>query len=84
MTEYKVEHVLRCYDKSTDRLASEHNLDHIPLEKLRLIVNPTADDPLMYFVYNCDAAKAERLKDFVKIDFDFQQYDYHFDCDRIY
>lgn len=78
----KVERWIETYDKKNRDSVQEINVDIIPFEKLKEIVTPKSDDPLLYDGYVLDASQIERLNFFIeeKISPNFSKYYYVLDC----
>lgn len=76
----EIERTISWFDKHTEILVSEKNIDSIDLEILKEIFNPSKDDPLMYNPYNITEAKAKELKKHINIEFEFDRYFYQLDC----
>ncbi|MCG2618199.1 hypothetical protein LZZ85_28120 [Terrimonas sp. NA20] len=78
----KVERWIETYDKGSRDSIHEINVDIIPFEKLKEIVPPKSDDPLLYDGYILDANQIEQLNFFIeqKILPDFSKYYYVLDC----
>ncbi|WP_445451870.1 DUF7683 domain-containing protein [Fibrella aestuarina] len=47
----KIQRLISWYDKSTEALAGEINVDHIPLTSLKKLFVPLPKDPLLYNPY---------------------------------
>jgi hypothetical protein len=65
------------YDKKTEGLVKELNLEIFDLELMKSRFNILKDDPLMYNPYEIDISKADL---FPGIIFDFGRYDYFLAC----
>ena len=79
----KIERVISWFNKDTELLVSEKNIDSVDLEFLKQIFNFSADDPLMYNPYEVDEDKAQELKKYVDLHFEFDKYVYQLDCFQI-
>jgi len=76
----KIERLISCFDKETDKLIQEYNIDHIGIDLLKSIFKPSDDDPLMYNPYPIGIREAEELKEHTNIEFDFDKNQYQVDC----
>jgi len=76
----KIERVINWFDKTTEKLKGEINIDHIKLDQLKMIFSPPPDDPLMIKPFVITQAIAEQLKQIVDIEFLFEKYDYYLEC----
>lgn len=79
----KIERTISWFDKNTELLVSEMNIDSIDVEILKKIFNPSADDPLMYNPYDISEKKAHELKVYVHLNFEFDKYFYQVDCFQV-
>jgi hypothetical protein len=71
------------YSKVTEELLDEFDVSFLELEWLKKLFIPFKDDPLMYKVYQIDNYKSNKLKEFVDLEFDFNDFDYFFECYNI-
>lgn len=76
----KVQRLISWYDKITERLKGEKNIDSINLEELKSIFNPPANDPFMIYVYTVTKEHAQKLKEIIDLEFIFDKYDYQLEC----
>lgn len=81
----KVERTVNVYSKETKEEVEEINID-IPLERLKSIIIPKDDDPLLYRGYVLDAEQLREINDDLsdKIKPDFNLYYYVLECHGIY
>ena len=78
----KIERLLTVFDKKTDRLKEEINIDYVDVNKLKEIFNPSIDDPLMYMVYEVTEGLIPKISELItdKVVFDLQNYLYYVEC----
>lgn len=76
----KLERLISCFDKATEELTQEYNVDFIDIDILRSIFNPPSDDKLMYKPYLININEATKLKKYIDIVFDFDRNVYQLDC----
>jgi hypothetical protein len=55
----------------------EIDISDIPLEKLKEIFHPPADDPLMYNCYRVTVTSAQSLQPLLQHKLDLQRYEYY-------
>lgn len=79
----KIERIISCFDKQTEKLKEEYNIDHVDIEELKGIFHPSDDDPLMYNPYTIGQKEASMLKKFISIEFDLQHFFYQVDCFQV-
>ena len=79
----KIERTISWFDKETELLVSEKNFDSVTVEILKKIFSPSADDPLMYNPYDITEDKAQELKKYVDLNFEFDKYFYQVDCFQV-
>ncbi|WP_425476324.1 DUF7683 domain-containing protein [Paraflavitalea speifideaquila] len=77
---FKVERNISLFSIDDESLVEEINVDILPLEALRNIFKPNADDPQMYLVYDIGEPEAEQLNRYLNVQFDFTKYTYHLYC----
>jgi hypothetical protein len=82
----RVERTINIYRNEDDELLQEINVDSIPFEKLKEIVPPGDDDPLMYDGYDLDNEQLNKINSYLveKIEPDFKLYSYILVCGGIY
>ncbi len=82
----RVERAINVYDNESDELIEEISVDSIPFDKLKDIVPPNADDPLLYDGYDLDIIQLEKLNTFLseKIKPDLKRNTYILVCGGIY
>ena len=76
----KLERLISCFDKATEELTQEYNVDFIDIDILRSIFNPPSDDKLMHKPYLININEAAELKKYIDIVFDFDRNVYQLDC----
>jgi len=79
----KIERIISWFDRSTEELLGEQNIDNINLEDLKDIFKPGVDDPLMYNPYTINAIEADKLKKIIDIEFDLKSFFYQIDCFQV-
>lgn len=74
----RIERTICCYLKNGDELLWEINADNIPFERLREIVPPNEDDPLLYDGYELDENQIASINAFLEKEIipDFKVYNY--------
>lgn len=76
----KIERIISVFKKDDESLVDEINVDHLSIEMLRNIFNPSDDDIELYDVYPIDSIKASQLEKLMNVKFDFNTYIYQLDC----
>lgn len=79
----KIERLISWFDKDTELLVSEENIDSVDLEILKSIFKPPSEDPLMYNPYNIYEDEARELNKYISLKFEFDKYYYQVDCFQI-
>ncbi|MBW4891122.1 hypothetical protein KXQ82_15460 [Mucilaginibacter sp. HMF5004] len=79
----KIERLISWYDKDTQDLVGEQNIDFLEFQDLKKIFMPQPNDPLMYNPYNIYVHEAEMLKLLLDFDFDFERFNYQLDCFQV-
>jgi hypothetical protein len=79
----KIERIISYFDKKTEKLIGEYNVDHISLEVLKEIIKNRKNDPLMYEAYGINKNQAQRLSQYIDLKFDFNHYIYELDCFQV-
>ena len=82
----KVERTINVYLKNENEPLHEINVDVVPFDKLKEIVPPKDDDPLMYDGYWLKKEQIDAINAFLKdkkINPDFQTHDYILVCGGI-
>ena len=81
-----VERTINIYSKDGDDPLEEINIDNIPFEKLREIIPPKEDDPLLYDGYSLEEKQIALINYYLqnKIVPDFEKYNYILECYGIY
>jgi hypothetical protein len=82
----RVERTINAYLKNEDEPTEEINIDIIPFDKLKEIVPPKQDDPLLYYGYELESKQIDLINSFLKnkIEPDFNRYNYILVCGGIY
>jgi hypothetical protein len=82
----KTERSINSYHIQSKNVAEEYNIDEIPIEILFQIVEPNADDPLLYEGQVLSREQFEKINDILaeKIIPDFNLYYYVLECSGIY
>jgi hypothetical protein len=75
-----VQRQISWYDISSEELIGESSIDHIPLDTLKKLFGPPANDPLMYNPYKIDEDQAGELRQWVTLSFEFTLYTYYAEC----
>jgi hypothetical protein len=76
----KIGRLISRFDRSTEELLEETNIDDISLEILKAIFKAAEEDPLMYNPYTITNEEADKLKDLIDIQFDLNRFFYQVDC----
>jgi hypothetical protein len=76
----EVVRLISLYDKKTEELIREYNIDFIGIDALRKIFSPPEDDPLMYNFYWIEENEVGQMKEFIDLDFDLEKYIYQVEC----
>lgn len=79
----KIERLISWFDRETEELTGEYNIDHIAFELLKNIIKPSNEDPLMYNPYTLTREQSIALNKEVNFIFDFDKYIYQIDCFQI-
>ena len=74
-----IERLISKFDKDGE-LSEEINIDFIPIETLRKVFTPVADDINLICVYTIGKEEAEKLENLLEIKFDLSNYSYQLDC----
>ena len=82
-TKMKVERQISWWDKGSETLVGELNIDHIPFEDLKAMFQPPTEDPLMYNQYEIDPLQVQDLDRWVALPFNFDLYSYFIECWRL-
>ena len=90
----RVERTINIYTKNVDEPLEEINIDHIeeiniddiPFERLKEIVLPKEDDPLLYDGYELDENQISAINYYLQVRIvpDFKIYNYILVCGGIY
>ena len=75
--------LIRCFDRKTEELVSKYNIDDIDFDTLKSIMKPRKEDPLMYYIYTVKKRHKKKLKQFINIEFDLENYVYEVGCFQI-
>jgi hypothetical protein len=79
----KIERVISWYDRETEELTGEYNIDQLALDQLYQVFGLVADDPMMYNPYTINADEAEALKAMLDFEFDLERFFYQCDCFQV-
>jgi hypothetical protein len=79
----KTERVISWFDKETELLVSEKNIDSVDLEILKEIFSPSSEDSLMYNPYDITESEAQKLNKHTDLKFEFDKYFYQVDCFQV-
>jgi hypothetical protein len=79
MSNQKIYRQIDVFDKKTERLIKEIELNSFDLELMKSRFNVPIDDPLMYYQYEIDLSKVDL---FSSIEFNFKKHDYFLACFR--
>lgn len=79
----KIERRISWFDKKTELLVSDKNVDIIDLEILKGIFSPTSEDPMMYNPYDITEIEARKLNEYMDLKFEFEKYYYQLDCFQV-
>ena len=83
----RVERSINIYtNRKHPNIIKEIKVDHIPIEKLREIVTPNQDDPLLYDGYILDKTKLKKFNSYLteEISFDGRTHYCVLECHGIY
>ena len=72
----QIQRLLCKYFRDADDPQGEVDVTHIPFEVLSELFHPSADDPLMYNVYDVEPAHALALQPYVREQIDLDRYEY--------
>lgn len=75
-----MERLISVFRRDNDELVKEIDLGNLPLDQLRRIFNPAADDLEMHLAYTITPKEAVQLSEYIKHVFDFGSYIYQLDC----
>ncbi len=76
----EITRLISVYDKQTQELLKEYNIDFIKFDTLKKMFNPPDDDPLMYNFYWVEESQLEEMKQLVDVNFDLTKYIYQLEC----
>ena len=79
----KTVRLISWFDRKTDELIGEYNIDDVDFETLKSIMKPRKKDPLMYYIYTVKKRHKKKLKQFINIEFDLENYVYEVGCFQI-
>ncbi|MBP1615009.1 MAG: hypothetical protein H6Q13_2457 [Bacteroidetes bacterium] len=71
------------FERKSDKLVGDYNIDDVDFEILKSIVKPKKEDPLMYYPYTMNKKQISKLKQFINIEFDLENYVYEIGCFQI-
>ena len=78
----KIERVLSCFDKKSDKLLWEKDINEIDFDTLKSILKPGKDEYLE-LIYKIDESNCYIFEKLLKIEFDFEKYIYEIGCFKI-
>ncbi len=78
----EVERILSCFDKKSEKLQWEKNIDEIDLDTLKTILKPDKDEYLE-LIYKIDESNYSIFEKLLKVEFDFEKYIYEIGCFKI-
>ncbi|WP_425443479.1 DUF7683 domain-containing protein [Spirosoma oryzae] len=76
----RVQRQISWFSISSEELVGESSIDHVPLDDLKKLFDPPADDPLMYNPYEINIYQAKELRRWVRLIFDFDSFTYYAEC----
>lgn len=78
----EMQRYISAFDKESEKMIQEINIDFIPFQALKEIFNPKDDDPLMYDPYSINRNESILLNQYMNphVGFDFDKYIYQLDC----
>ena len=76
----EIDRIISWFDKSSEKLIGELDVNHIQLSSLEEIFNPPKNDPMMYNPYNIDIKIGKKIKEIIEIEFNFEKFVYQIDC----
>ena len=79
---YKVERLIRWYEKEGNALVGESILKGISLADLQKLLCEPADSP-MFFSYELTSEQVKYFQQYLEQDFEPNAYDYFLECDAI-
>ncbi len=71
----KIKRYISIYDKNSDKFINERKIN-ISVEDIKKILDPYENDPLFLMVYKITPDKICFLKNYISINFDFDQFEY--------
>lgn len=77
---FKIERVISWYNRESEELIAELNIDHVPFKFLKALFLPREHDPLMYECYEVDRAKEAQINALIEFEFDFNRFVYFVEC----
>jgi hypothetical protein len=69
-------HYIMIFDKSDESFVGREQLSGISLPELKSIFPESENDPKMIYVYDVSEDVVDLLSKYVKVEFDFEEYDY--------
>lgn len=78
----KIERILSCFDKKSEQLLWEENIDNVDLNVLKSLLKPQNDEYL-HLVYKVDKSNYKSFEELLKIEFDLKKYIYEIGCFKI-
>ncbi|PZU96487.1 MAG: hypothetical protein DCE90_09200 [Pseudanabaena sp.] len=79
---YKVERLIRWYEKVGNSLIGERVLKGISLSDLQKLLSEPSDSP-MFFTYELTTEQVKYFQQYLEQDFDTNAYDYFLECDAL-
>ncbi|WP_138483552.1 DUF7683 domain-containing protein [Dyadobacter bucti] len=81
----EIERSITVYNRKTERLKEEINIDYIDLVELKRIFKPVDEDPLMYMAYEISEDLVQPVNELLgnKIKFDLQKNSYFVECAQL-
>lgn len=78
----KIERILSCFDKTTEKLLWERNINDVPLESLKKIFKPENDDELI-MVYSINKKNVSHIRKILNFEFDLKNSTYEIGCFKV-
>ena len=80
MKEPRLRRLITSYRADGDERVTCLDVTHIPLEAITAIVNPGANDPLLYDCYKLGFEQLAALQEYAKEDLDLAGFDYYLEA----
>jgi len=68
------------YSKKTEELLDEFDVSLLKIKWLKKLFLPSKNDPLMYNVYSINEYESNKLKEYLELEFDLNNFDYFLEC----